>query len=81
MGTYSHNAFYQPYNPSFNTFELSIPEWSTSVSPTHTVSDNVFLGNVPDYDWRGRRSLRIGLELWGAGSIATNNLFQGGQWA
>jgi regulation of enolase protein 1 (concanavalin A-like superfamily) len=78
VGTYSHNAFYQPYNPSFNTFELSIPEWSTSVSPTHTVSDNVFLGNVPITIGGAGGHYGIGLELWGAGSIATNNLFQGG---
>ena len=36
VGTYSHNAFYQPFNPSYNTFELSMPEYTASISPTHT---------------------------------------------
>jgi hypothetical protein len=78
VGTYSHNAFYQPFNPSFNTFELSIPEWTTSVSPTHVVDDNVFIANVPITISGSGAHYGIGLELWGAGSIATNNLFQGG---
>jgi hypothetical protein len=77
-GIYSHNAFYQPYNPSYNTFELSLPEYIPSTSPTHVVSDNVFIGNVPvTYNASGGH-YGIGLELWGAGSIATYNLFQGG---
>jgi hypothetical protein len=77
-GTYSHNAFYQPFNPSYNTFELSVPEYTPSVSPTHVISDNVFIGNVPvTYNAAGGH-YGIGLELWGAGSIATYNLFQGG---
>jgi hypothetical protein len=81
VGTYSHNAFYQPFNPSFNTFELSIPEWTTSVSPTHVVDDNVFIANVPVTISGSGAHYGIGLELWGAGSIATNNLFQGGNGA
>ena len=28
VGIYSHNAFYQPFNPSYNTFELSVPEYT-----------------------------------------------------
>jgi Fn3 associated/Bacterial Ig-like domain (group 2) len=76
--TYSHNAFYQPFNPSYNTFELSIPEYTPSISPTHVISDDVFIGNVPvTYSGAGGH-YGIGLELWGAGSIATYNLFQGG---
>src|SRR5271168_2092129 len=43
VGTYSHNSFYQPFNPSYNTYGLSIPEWVTSVSPTHVADDNVFI--------------------------------------
>jgi hypothetical protein len=78
VGVYSHNAFYQPFNPGFNTYELSIPEWTASVSPTHTVSDNVMIGNVPITIGGSGAHYGIGLELWGAGSIATNNLFQGG---
>src|ERR1700733_6911758 len=75
---YSHNAFYQPFNPSYNTFELSIPEYTSSISPTHVISDDVFIGNVPvTYNAAGGH-YGIGLELWGAGSIATYNLFQGG---
>jgi parallel beta-helix repeat protein len=78
VGIYSHNAFYQPFNPSYNTFELSLPEYTASISPTHTASDDVFIGNVPvTYDAAGGH-YGIGLELWGAGSIATYNLFQGG---
>jgi hypothetical protein len=78
IGIYSHNAFYQPFNPSYNTFELSLPEYTASISPTHTASDDVFVGNVPViYDASGGH-YGIGLELWGAGSIATYNLFQGG---
>ncbi len=77
-GVYSHNAFYQPFNPSYNTFELSVPEYTPSISPTHVISDNVFIGNVPvTYNASGGH-YGIGLELWGAGSIATYNLFQGG---
>ncbi len=76
--TYSHNAFYQPFNPSYNTFELSVPEYTPSISPTHVISDDVFIGNVPvTYSGAGGH-YGIGLELWGAGSIATYNLFQGG---
>ena len=25
VGVYSHNAFYQPFNPSYNTLDLSLP--------------------------------------------------------
>jgi hypothetical protein len=78
VGTYSHNAFYQPYNPSYNTFGLSVPEYIPSISPTHTVQDNVFIGNVPVNLAGSAGHYGIGLELWGAGSIAQNNLFQGG---
>ncbi len=81
VNTYSHNAFYQPFNPGFNTFELSIPEWTGSAAPTHTVDDNVMLGNVPVMIGGSGAHYGIGLELWGAGSIATNNLFQGGNGA
>ena len=35
VGTYSHNAFYNPANPNNGTFELSIPEVDVSTSPTH----------------------------------------------
>src|ERR1700733_2472446 len=78
VGTYSHNAFYQPYNPSYNTFGLSVPEYIPSVSPTHTIQDNVFIANVPVTLAGSAGHYGIGLELWGAGSIAQNNLFQGG---
>ena len=77
-GIYSHNAFYQPFNPSYNTFELSLPEYTPSISPTHVISDNVFIGNVPVTYAGAGGHYGIGLELWGAGSIATYNLFQGG---
>jgi Fn3 associated/Bacterial Ig-like domain (group 2) len=77
-GIYSHNAYYQPFNPSYNTFELSVPEYTPSVSPTHVISDNVFIGNVPVTYAGAGGHYGIGLELWGAGSIATYNLFQGG---
>ncbi len=78
VATYSHNAFYQPFNPSYNTFELSMPEYTPSISPTHTASDDVFIGNVlVTYNASGGH-YGIGLEFWGAGSIATYNLFQGG---
>jgi Fn3 associated/Bacterial Ig-like domain (group 2) len=54
---FSHNAFYQPTNPSYNTFELSLPlnqcgsnaggcNGDGSGQATIT-NDNVFLGNVP----------------------------------
>jgi hypothetical protein len=78
VGTYSHNAFYQPYNPSYNTFGLSVPEYIPSISPTHTVQDNVFIAGVPVNLAGSAGHYGIGLELWGAGSIAENNLFQGG---
>jgi hypothetical protein len=54
---FSHNAFYQPTNPSYNTFELSLPlnQCANSAagcngngSGSATVSnDNVYIGNVP----------------------------------
>jgi hypothetical protein len=78
VGTYSHNAFYQPYNPSYNTFGLSVPEYTSSISPTHTVQDNVFVAGVPVNLAGSAGHYGIGLELWGAGSIAQNNLIQGG---
>jgi Fn3 associated/Beta xylosidase C-terminal Concanavalin A-like domain len=78
FGNYSHNAFYQPYNPSYNTFELSAPEYTPSLSPTHTMTDDVFIGNVPVTLTGQGGHYGIGLELWGAGSVATYNLFQGG---
>jgi hypothetical protein len=78
VGTYSHNAFYQPYNPSYNTFGLSVPEYTPSIAPTHTVQDDVFIANVPVTLAGSAGHYGIGLELWGAGSIAQNNLFQGG---
>jgi len=81
IGNYSHNAFYQPYNPSYNTFELSVPEYTPSVSPTHLVTDDVFIGNVPVTLTGQGGHYGIGLELWGAGSVATYNLFQGGNGA
>jgi hypothetical protein len=53
----SHNAFYQPTNPSYNTFELSLPlnqcvnsaaGCSGNGSGAATVAnDNVYIGNVP----------------------------------
>jgi hypothetical protein len=79
VGIYSHNAFYQPNNPNNGTFELSMPEFTPSLSPTHTADDDVYIGNVPitgETGWGAHYG--IGLELWGAGSIATNSLFQGG---
>jgi hypothetical protein len=78
VGNYSHNAYYLPYNPSYNTFELSAPEFTPSVSPTHLVTDSVFIGNVPVTLTGQGGHYGIGLELWGAGSVATYNLFQGG---
>ena len=40
--------------------------------------DNVFIGNVPVTTGGSGGHYGIGLELWGKGSIATANLFQGG---
>ncbi len=79
VGAYNHNAFYQPNNPNNGTFELSMPEFTPSISPTHSSDDNVFISNVPITGETGPGAhYGIGLELWGAGSVATNNLFQGG---
>ncbi len=79
VATYSHNAFYQPNNPNNYTFELSMPEFTPSTSPTHIADDNVYIGNVPITGETGSGAhYGIGLELWGAGSIAANSLFQGG---
>ena len=54
---FSHNAFYQPVNPSFNTFELSLPlnqcvstaaGCSGNGAGAATVTnDNVYIANVP----------------------------------
>ena len=79
VGVYSHNAFYEPNNPNNYTFELSMPEFTASASPTHIADDNVYIGDVPitgETGWGAHYG--IGLELWGAGSVATNSLFQGG---
>jgi Chitobiase/beta-hexosaminidase C-terminal domain/Bacterial Ig-like domain (group 2) len=82
VGEYNHNAFYKPNNPNNGTFELSMPEFTPSTSPTHSADDNVFISNVPITGETGPGAhYGIGLELWGAGSIATNNLFQGGNGA
>lgn len=79
VGTYSHNAFYNPANPNNETFELSLPETSVSISPTHTADDNVYIGAVPITQETGSGAhYGIGLEIWGPGSIASNSLFQGG---
>ncbi len=79
VSNYNHNAFYKPNNPNNYTFELSMPEFTSSISPTHSSDDNVFISNVPITGETGPGAhYGIGLELWGAGSIATNNLFQGG---
>ena len=79
VGEYNHNAFYRPNNPNNGTFELSMPEFTPSISPTHSADDNVFIAGVPITGETGTGAhYGIGLELWGAGSIATNNLFQGG---
>jgi Fn3 associated len=79
VATYSHNAFYQPNNPNNYTFELSMPEYTPSTSPTHVADDNVYIGNVPITGETGSGAhYGIGLELWGAGSVVTNSLFQGG---
>jgi hypothetical protein len=76
--TYSHNAFYQPFNPGFNTFELSMPQYTSPVSPTHTANDDVLIGNVPVTLTGSGGHYGIGMELWGAGTIAEYNLLQGG---
>ena len=82
VATFSHNAFYQPNNPNNYTFELSMPEFTPSTSPTHSADDNVYIGNVPITGETGSGAhYGIGLELWGAGSVATNSLFQGGNGA
>ncbi len=78
VATYSHNAFYQAFNPGFNTFELSMPQYTSSVSPTHTANDNVLIGNVPVTLTGSGGHYGIGMELWGAGTIAEYNLLQGG---
>ncbi len=79
VATFSHNAFYQPNNPNNYTFELSMPEFTPSTSPTHIADDNVYIGGVPITGETGSGAhYGIGLELWGAGSVATNSLFQGG---
>jgi Fn3 associated/Bacterial Ig-like domain (group 2) len=53
---FSHNAFYRPTNPSFNTFEISVPLNQCANGPGCTangegastvVDDNVYIGNVP----------------------------------
>jgi len=84
---FSHNAFYQPFNPSYNAFEISIPLYQCNTSgigcapgssPASTEDDNVEIANVPVTITGSGAHYGIGLELWGEGSIATNNLFQGG---
>ena len=76
---FSHNAFYQPNDPSFNTFELSLPIPS-SASPTMVANDNVFIGNVQPVSCTGCTGSHygIGLETWGVGASGQYNVFQGG---
>ena len=81
VATYSHNAFYQPFNPGFDTFELSMPQYTSSISPTHTANDNVLIGNVPVTITGSGAHYGIGMELWGAGTIVEYNLLQGGNGA
>jgi hypothetical protein len=81
VATYSHNAFYQPFNPGFNTFELSMPQYTSSISPTHTANDDVLIGNVPVTVSGSGAHYGIGMELWGAGTIVEYNLLQGGNGA
>ena len=85
---FSHNSFYQPYNPSFNTFELSLPLYQCNTggcaqgySPATVANDNVFIGNVPVTISGSGAHYGIGLEQWGIGAIAHYNLFQGGNGA
>lgn len=85
---FSHNAFYQPTNPSFNTFELSMPlnqcvnsaaGCSGNGGGAATVAnDNAYIGNVPVTISGSGAHYGIGLEEWGVGATATNSLFQGG---
>ena len=85
---FSHNAFYQPTDPSYNTFELSLPlnqcvstagGCSGNGSGAATVAnDDVYIGNVPITISGGGAHYGIGLEQWGVGATATNSLFQGG---
>jgi Chitobiase/beta-hexosaminidase C-terminal domain/Bacterial Ig-like domain (group 2) len=84
---FSHNAFYQPFNPSFNTFEMSIPLYQCDISgigcapgnsPASIANDNVEIGDVPVTVTGSGAHYGIGLEQWGLGAIAQYNLFQGG---
>jgi hypothetical protein len=85
---FSHNAFYQPTNPSYNTFELSMPLNQCVNSPAGcsgkgegaatVADDNVYIGNVPVTITGSGAHYGIGLEQWGVGATATNSLFQGG---
>jgi Chitobiase/beta-hexosaminidase C-terminal domain/Bacterial Ig-like domain (group 2)/Beta xylosidase C-terminal Concanavalin A-like domain len=85
---FSHNAFYQPTNPSYNTFELSMPlnqcvnsaaGCSGNGSGVATASnDDVYIGNVPVTITGSGAHYGIGLEQWGVGATATYSLFQGG---
>ncbi len=79
VATYSHNAFYNPANPSNGTFEMSIPETDVSPAPTHIADDNVYIGAVPITGETGPDAhYGLGLEIWGPGGVASNSLFQGG---
>lgn len=85
---FSHNAFYQPTNPSYNTFELSMPlnqcvnaasGCSGKGGGAATVAnDDVYIGNVPVTITGSGAHYGIGLEEWGVGATAMYSLFQGG---
>ena len=83
---FSHNAFYEPSNPSYNTFELSIPYYQCDTPnigcapnnpPASVANDNVELGTVPITITGSGAHYGIGIEQWGQGAIAQYNLFQG----
>jgi hypothetical protein len=74
---FNHNAWYQPTNPSYNTFGLSLPIPS-SASPTATINDNAILAVVPVTIAGSGGHYADGIEIWGTGASGQYNLFQGG---
>ena len=78
--TVSHNAVYQPTEPSNLTFSLSLPAATGCTSPCWTIQDNALINGVAVYE-NGSPSTGFygdSLEIWGAGLVAQYNLLQGG---
>lgn len=79
LTTVQHNVLQDPFNSYYSTLNLSVPccQWNniagtqTVTNPALLVDDNVIISTV------GTATSPYGVEFWGTGSVATNNVIQG----